>query len=472
VGEPCIAVIDVGKTHSKVSIWDQRGQQLGRRDRANAKTRGGHYHALDAADIESWIAATLKEFSRLGDISTLIPVGHGAGAAILRYGRLVCAPMDYEQFIPDAVQSRYASLRDDFDATGSPRLPFGLNLGAQLHWLQELDPRVLQGDALILPWAQYWAWVLCGVAASEATSWGCHTDLWRPLKSQPSSLAIARDWAPHFAPLRRATDVLGALRPEWVARTGISADARVLCGIHDSNAALLAARGFSEIAEFESTVVSTGTWFLAMRTPAAAAEYPRLAEHRDNLMNVDAYGKPIPSSRFMGGREIELLNGEDAQRIDTSADQPEQLTACTAVVRAGARVLPTLAPGVGPYPHARYRWDAKPSNSIERRTATALYAALVADMSLELIGARERILIEGRFADSEVFVRALASLRPDAAVYVSHAHNGVPYGALRLLNPGLPPPGALRRIEPLSVDLSSYRTAWRNEADRLEQAAW
>jgi sugar (pentulose or hexulose) kinase len=471
VSEPCIAVIDLGKTHSKVSIWNLEGRQLGRQDRANAMAKGGRYHALDTADIELWIAATLKEFSRLGDICTLIPVGHGAGAAILRDGHLVCAPMDYEQCIPDEVQARYASLRDGFDATGSPRLPFGLNLGAQLHWLQELDPDVLQGDALILPWAQYWAWVLCGVAASEATSWGCHTDLWRPLESRPSSLAIARDWAPHFAPLRRAAEALGSLRPEWVARTGISADARVLCGIHDSNAALLAARGFSEIAEFESTVVSTGTWFLAMRSPAAAAEFPRLSEHRDNLINVDAYGKPIPSSRFMGGREIELLLHDDGLRIDTSTDQTEQLAACAPVVRAGARVLPTLAPGVGPYPHARYRWDAKPPNSTERRAATALYAALVADTSLELIGACERILIEGRFADSQVFVRALASLRPDADLYISHAHNGVPYGALRLLMPRLPPPGELRRVEPLTIDLSNYRSAWRNEADRLELAA-
>jgi L-fuculokinase len=28
---------------------------------------------------------------------------------------------------------------------------------------------------------QYWAWRLCGAAASEATSLGCHTDLWHPV---------------------------------------------------------------------------------------------------------------------------------------------------------------------------------------------------------------------------------------------------------------------------------------------------
>lgn len=28
---------------------------------------------------------------------------------------------------------------------------------------------------------------------------------------------------------------------------------------------------------------------------------------RDTLLNVDALGRPVPSSRFMGGREYEML---------------------------------------------------------------------------------------------------------------------------------------------------------------------
>jgi len=91
--------------------------------------------------------------------------------------------------------------------------------------------------------------------------------------------------------------------------------------------------------------------------------------------------------------------------------------------------------------------------------------------SLSLIEARETILVEGRFAAADVFVRALASLFPHTAVYVSHAHNGVPYGALRLLNPILPPPGSLRRVEPLAVEIGDYAATWQREAARLEQAA-
>jgi len=101
----------------------------------------------------------------------------------------------------------------------------------------------------------------------------------------------------------------------------------------------------------------------------------------------------------------------------------------------------------------------------------SLYAALMADVSLELIGTRERLLVEGRFAEARVFVRALATLRPDLAVYTAHAQNDVSYGALRLLDPALAPTSRLQRVEPLPHDLAPLRRAWRAEAERMEHAA-
>ena len=470
--EACIAVLDVGKTHAKLSLWNRDGSLLERRSRANLPRDTGLYVALDTAGIEEWIAAILREFATLGDLSAIIPVGHGAAAAIIRDARLVCPPMDYEQNLPTDVRARYLRRRDPFESTGSPSLPQCLNLGAQLFWLEELVPGVLANDALILPWPQYWAWVLSGVAASEATSLGCHTDLWRPLEGAPSSFAVDRGWAKHLAPLRCANRVLGTLRQEWVARTGLSSDTRVFCGLHDSNAALLAARGFPFFAGQDLTVVSTGTWFLVMRSPTscATAPYSALAEGRDCLINVDADGKPVPSARLMGGREIELLTGA-GERLDCAADQARLVAAAIRVVQSGARILPTLAAGVGPYPRARHRWEGEPSDLAERRAAIGLYAALVTDTSLDLVGARDHILIEGRFAEEQVFVRALASLRNDATVYVSDMHDGVSYGALRLVDPTLSVPASLRRIEPLPVSVTAYKSAWRTEANRLEYAA-
>jgi sugar (pentulose or hexulose) kinase len=470
VHDRCVVILDAGKTHTKMTLWTPEGALLKRRSHQNSIVDAGGYQALDTAAIESWIAATLKEFAGIRSICAIVPAGHGAAAALIQDGRLVCAPLDYEQPIPAATRSRYDARRDRFSDTGSPALPDGLNLGAQLFWLEELIPLLPRSGYTILPWPQYWAWLLCGVAASEVTSLGCHTDLWRPSESRPSALSIACGWAERFAPLRRADEVLGVLRREWVARTGLPADTQVLCGLHDSNAALLAARGFPQIADHDATVVSTGTWFVAMRSQNAAADSRRLAvpEGRDCLLNVDAYGKLIPSARFMGGRELELLNTHPGERLDDVPDQERILDAVAGVVSRGSMALPTLAPGFGPYPNAKHAWRHKPEHSDAHRAAAGLYAALMMDTALTLIGAREVILVEGRFAEAEVFVRALAALRPDAAVYVSHAHNGVPYGALRLCNPAMPPPGSLRRIEPLADDLKAYAERWRLEAARSE----
>ena len=471
--ERAALVLDVGKTLSKLSLWDASGRRLAYSSRANDRVETGAYVALDADGIEDFVADTLSSFGRVAHIGSIITVGHGAAAALVGDSGLLLPPLDYEHPIPGALRHQYDAERDPFVHTGSPALPDGLNLGAQLFYLQSTHPHLFGTHTRILPWPQYWSWLLSGVAASEVTSLGSHTDLWRPLARAPSELSVKRGWSACMAPLRPAGSVLGTLRPEWVSRTGLSRDVQIYCGLHDSNAALLAARAFPEFAEHESTVLSTGTWFVAMRTPAShsVVDVGSLDEQRDCLVNVDAFGRPIPSSRFMGGREIELLTGIDTRRIDIRPDQPALLACVPEVLASNTLVLPTLAPGCGPFPHGRGRWISMPDNETERRTAVCLYIALVADAALDLVGARERLLIEGRFSESEVFVRALAALRPEMRVYVSHAQSDVSFGALRLINPNLQPESALVRVTPLAQDLKGYRQRWRQEAERSERNA-
>jgi hypothetical protein len=167
----------------------------------------------------------------------------------------------------------------------------------------------------------------------------------------------------------------------------------------------------------------------------------------------------------MAGREIEILTGPEGARVDIRADQPALLAAVPAVLASGTRILPGFAPGSGPFPNARGRWVAKPIDQAEQRAAICLYAALMTDVSLDLIGARDVLLIEGRFAHCEVFVRALASLRPHTRVYVGDADCDVGFGALRLLDPLLTPASPLHRVVPLPQDLRELRRTWRHEAE-------
>lgn len=459
---PLTVVLDVGKTFSKLTLWDAAGGLLDRLSYKNRRVEKSGYVGLDAAGIENWLRRSLTALAAHGPIGAIIPVGHGAAAAIIRDNKLALLPLDYEEPVGETARAAYDAQRDSFALTGSPALPNGLNLGAQLDRLERLHPHLFDGWSLILPWAQYWAWVLSGVAASEVTSLGCHTDLWSPLEGRPSALAMKRGWAKMLAPLRHAGEALGPIRPQWSVHTGIPSDAQIYCGLHDSNAALLAARGFPEIADEEATVLSTGTWFIGMRSPGKGAvpDIAALPEGRDCLVNVDAFGTPIPSARFMGGREIEVLGGFDLRRVGDGPHQGTLVAAVPKVLRTGSMILPTMTPGVGPFPHMQGEWVNAPDDEDMRCAAACLYAALVADASLDLIGTSGRILVEGRFAEAEVFVRALASLRPGCRVYTGNMHNDVSYGARRLIDPNLKPTGALSVAAPLDVDLSAYRGQW------------
>lgn len=451
-------VIDLGKTLAKISLWSHSGQMLDRQVRPNRPVTVDGTCRLDAHGIGAWL---LEALSAYGDhpIEAIVPVGHGAAVAALVGNAMAFLPLDYEQPIPAEILQAYRAKRDPFATTGSPALPDGLNLGAQIYWLDRLYPESMR-EAVLLPWAQYWAWFLTGRAVSEITSLGCHTDLWNPTVGCFTPLAKEMSWAERFAPLANAGDVVGPIAPEVSAATGLHPTVRVLAGVHDTNAALLAARGFREISDCEATVLSTGTWFIAMRLAAGSTDLSALPEARDCLVNVDAFGRPVPSARFMGGREIESVIEIDTRRVDIKPDQPHLVAAVPQVLAAGAMMLPTLAPGCGPYAAQRGRWINEPVDWYQKRAAMCLYAALVAVTSLELIGSAGRLLVEGRFAEAEVFVRAVARLRPDLQVFTANAHNDVSFGAIRLIDPALVPKGDLVPVEPLDQDLSQYQQAW------------
>ena len=107
----------------------------------------------------------------------------------------------------------------------------------------------------------------------------------------------------------------------------------MLAGIHDSNASWLphlVAR------EPPFTVLSTGTWVIAM---AAGAALDRLDPAADMLANVDARGDPVPTARFMGGRELELVAGADGLQAEATP------TDVMAVIATGAMALPAFVAG-------------------------------------------------------------------------------------------------------------------------------
>src|SRR5262245_12350252 len=96
----CIVILDVGKTNAKLTLWSRDGRRLATSMRANADVSAGSYRALDTDGVRVWLKATLRTFSRDAKIEAIVPVSHGAAAAVIA-GELLAPPMSYETSFGD-----------------------------------------------------------------------------------------------------------------------------------------------------------------------------------------------------------------------------------------------------------------------------------------------------------------------------------------------------------------------------------
>jgi sugar (pentulose or hexulose) kinase len=447
-----IAVIDIGKTNAKLVLIDSEGgMQVAARSTPNTVVRDGLYPHADVERLWQFILTSLRDIGTEHRIDGISITTHGATAALMVGDRLAMPVLDYEHIGPEETGRDYDAVRPDFAESLTPRLPNGLNLGAQIFWQSRVYPQRFAEVTQILTYPQYWAWRLTGVMASEVTSLGCHTDLWAPDLGNFSSMVASQGWASRFPAVRPAASVLGNILPAVAAETRLDGATPVTCGIHDSNASLLPHLGAHET---PFTVLSTGTWAIAM---TVGGETGRLDPRRDSLANVDAFGRPVPTARFMGGREFDMLA--------PGAVEPGEADIAK-VIAEDVQVLPSFMAGVGPFPDAKGRWTKGPDHlsAGERTAAVSLYLALVTRACLDLAGLGHEIIIEGPLARNRLFGRALARLA-GVPVSASGDTTGTSLGASMLFGGkhAAARPGAV--FTPLDTpDFAAYCARW---SDRL-----
>lgn len=443
-----VAVVDIGKTNAKLAMVDLATlSETAVRKTANRPLSGAPYRRHDVEAIWSFLLESLQALGRGHRIDALSVTTHGATAALLdAEGELALPVLDYEDEGPDHARERYDKVRPPFAETGSPALPQGLNLGAQLFWQAEAFPEAFARVARILTYPQYWSWRLTGIAACEATSLGCHTDLWNPERADFSTLAGRMGWRGLFAPVLAAGTRLGAIRPGIAERTGLDPSTPVFCGIHDSNASLLP-HLYARQAPF--SVVSTGTWVVSM---AIRGEKTALDPGRDTLVNVDAFGHPVPSARFMGGREFELLAG--------GAQPMASREALRSVLERGVMLLPSVQQGSGPFPALRSRWIGEPAPG-ERGIAVSFYLAMMTATCLDLIGAEGPTVVEGPFAANAEYCGMVRAATGRPVLPQADRATGTSIGAALLA--GAMPKAPARDAAPGEAPAAwrRYAEAWR-----------
>jgi len=415
----------------------------------NGALPGQPYPHADVESIWTFCLSTLREANEAHEIRDIIPTTHGATGALVDDVSLVLPVMDYEFTGVEEIEPAYQPIRPPFSESFSPPLPAGLNLARQIAWARTRRPEAFARARHYLPYPQYWAWRLCGIAACEVTSLGSHTDLWAPLEGRLSSAAVELGLQRLLPQIRPAYDRLGPLKPEIAAATGLPHDVTVLCGVHDSNASLLphlASRG----APF--TIVSTGTWVILM---AVGVPLEGLDPADDTLANVDVDGRPIACARFMGGREY-------AEIVQGRLLNPD-LASLERIIASNAMALPCFSGQGGPFGTRKgeIRGQIAPADLPALAT---LYLALMTDLCLTRLDASMGdLIVEGSLAANPAYCGLLAAFRPGQTVRVAIDAAGTARGAALLARwpHSLPHAPALTIIEPRPLPrLGAYRAAW------------
>ncbi len=418
-------IFDIGRTNKKAYVFGEADTVQWETSIAFADvTDDDGVPADDLAAICAWIDDVIDETVAGFGVSAINFSSYGATLVHLDREGKPTTPL--YSYLKDVTIPKLHLLYRAHDGprafhaiTGSPSLGM-LNSGLQLLWLQQLKPEAFAAtrDTLHLP--QYLSYRLTGRVASEYTSVGCHTCLWDfGRRRYHAWLAEAH----MYRLLPKVETAYSASRIKLQGR-----DVIVGLGIHDSSAALLAHR---ERTVGPFMLISTGTWAINFN-PENASPLTSFELGRDCLMFLDPEGAPIKASRLFFGREHDVRVAELSRyhgvhpelykvvrynkKIDTKGEAPRFVWTELA---APFRQRQGIAKADGDFNVAYHRL---------MRELVDLLTEQIKLVATE--PAVQRLVIDGGFAQSEVFREMLASNFPKSTVLAATQPIGSALGAL------------------------------------------
>ena len=454
-----IAVVDAGKTNTKVILFDVNGKPLASRMVASVNHEGPPYRSIDPAPLIGLCRTAFSELDAIVPIDVVVPCAHGAALACLASdGSLALPVMDYTSEPPASIIAGYRDIEPPFEEVFGPLLPMALTHGLQLYWQQKAYPAAFAAVRTVVPWIQYVAYLLCGKLVTEISSMSCQSQLMNVRSNALSSLAHGQGWDRLFPPFSHAWDVIGDLKPEFRG-AHFQGEGRVLAGVHDSNANYLR---YLAGGQTKFTLLSTGTWIIGFDTQARVETLNR---EKDMVSNTDVFGKLVACCRFFGGKEFEVLGAGAPGDVAS-------LQAVQKLIDRATLALPSFSDGGGPVPHVggkgRIIGEA-PATAGDKASLASLYCALMVSESLDAIGSHHDIIVDGPFSKNMIFLQVLAQLRGGQEVKASDLRDGTTAGAACL---ALMPDGRLPHI-PLSLttitaqnlaNLDQYHRTWQGMA--------
>jgi len=323
---------------------------------------------------------------------------------------LACTDYEYKF---DKLFNSYKKIAPKFNESFSPFLENGLNIGQQIYYLYKRKQKLIKETKYILNYPQYIVWKLTSSFSSEISYVGCHTHLWDFKRNKLSSFVKKIKLEKKFPKIRKAWDTIGQRK---IGESNL----KIINGIHDSNASYLYFKN-SDIKNF--TLVSTGTWYIIFnqKTPLK-----NLNPSLDMLANIDVFGKPVPTMRFMGGREYDHLMGVFKISNKTRAIKNFSFH--------DYLIYPSYASGGGFSINKINIGFYEGLNKGQIYYLICLYISFVINFCLNQMKSSNTIILDGPITKNITIMKILSSLRKKQIVLKNKREIGTTLGATNLFN--------------------------------------
>ena len=407
-------VLDIGKTNVKLTFVDSFNNKTIKFFKTKQKNIYRHgIKILNSNSIFEWALKKITYIGRKHNLDKFVCTAHGTSIALISYDdKELLACTDYEYKF-DKLFNNYKKIAPKFSESFSPFLENGLNIGQQIYYLYKRKQKLIKKTKYILNYPQYIVWKLTSSFSSEISYVGCHTHLWDFKRNKLSSFVKKIKLEKKFPQIRKAWDTIGQ---KQIGKSNL----KIINGIHDSNASYLYFKN-SDIKNF--TLVSTGTWYIIFnqKTPLK-----NLNPSLDMLANIDVFGKPVPTMRFMGGREYDHLMGVFKISNKTRAIKNFSFH--------DYLIYPSYASGGGFSINKINISFYERLNKGQIYYLICLYISFVINFCLNQMKSSNTIILDGPITKNITIMKILSSLRKKQIVLKNKREIGTTLGATNLFN--------------------------------------
>ena len=408
--KPVIAIFDVGKTNKKLFLIDEHYKIVFERS-----ARFLEVNDEDGFPCENLESLRLSVFDSLHEvfrksefeIKAINFSTYGASFIYINEdGRPLTPLYNYLKPFPPKLHEKFYSTHggeDDFAfKTASPILG-SLNSGMQLYRLKEEQPTIYKEMKFALHLPQYMSFLISGVAYSDITSIGCHTNLWDFSKNAYHSWLEKENVLEKLAPLVPSDKVFEATFP--------GSNYVVGPGLHDSSAALI-----PYLLSFQEPfiLISTGTWCISFN-PFNSKPLTIEELKQDCLCYLQYKGNPVKASRLFAGFIHDHAVRNIAEHFDQSIQKYRALnfdpSLLTDYLKMGKKFIPfherdisSFASDEEAYHHLVY------DIVLKQKTATDL---IIQDTNVK------RLFVDGGFSKNVIYMNLLSRIFSEMEVFAA-----------------------------------------------------